>query len=120
MTCFLCVDKNLVQHEECMYVAESKPKPTHIAYHEVQRLKDPKSNHQPLVNEEHSEESKKVVTVTQQPLDPVLPLASEKSKKKNFFKKVITTPLPLANLELSAAASNVYETVVPLEMPRQR
>ncbi|KAL1516522.1 hypothetical protein ABEB36_000429 [Hypothenemus hampei] len=98
MTCFLCVDQNKVQHEECMYVAESKPKPTHVAYHEVQRLKDPKAEHTPIV---HEEESRKVEIV-----QPVLtPESSEISKKKKFFKKVPS--------EVAAAASDVYKTVVP-------
>ncbi|CAG9763325.1 unnamed protein product [Ceutorhynchus assimilis] len=92
MTCFLCVDKNKVQHEECMYIAESKPKPTHIAYHEVQRLKDPKNNNP----EEETEESKKVE-------------AAVTPKRKKFFKKVATS-------ELNPAASNKYQTIVPFDL----
>ncbi|RZC32387.1 microtubule-associated protein futsch-like [Asbolus verrucosus] len=41
MTCYLCVDKKGIQHEECMYVSESKPQASHVAYHEVQQLKSP-------------------------------------------------------------------------------
>ncbi|XP_050311596.1 eukaryotic translation initiation factor 5B-like [Anthonomus grandis grandis] len=108
MTCFLCVDQHKVQHEECMYVAESKPKPTHIAYHEVQRLKDPKGEHQPLVNQEPSEESKKVETLSAKPLD----LTGENTKRKKFFKKVPQ--------ELTGAASDLYRTVVPYENQKKR
>ncbi|XP_063217981.1 adhesive plaque matrix protein-like [Bacillus rossius redtenbacheri] len=34
MTCYQCVDKNGLQHEECMFVAASEPKTQHLAYHE--------------------------------------------------------------------------------------
>nr|CAH7768755.1 unnamed protein product [Callosobruchus chinensis] len=37
MTCYLCVDKNNIQHEECMYVQESQPKSSHVAYHGVKK-----------------------------------------------------------------------------------
>lgn len=126
MTCFLCVDQNKVQHEECMYIAESKPKPTHIAYHEVQRLKDPKGEHQPfaLDESENEEESKKVETIASTPqsvADLLQPQASETSKRKKFFKKVITNPQALSNVELTAAASGIQESVVvPFEKEQKR
>ncbi|XP_063910399.1 uncharacterized protein LOC135127738 isoform X2 [Zophobas morio] len=41
MTCYLCVDKKGIQHEECMYVSESKPQASHLAYHEVKQIKAP-------------------------------------------------------------------------------
>ncbi|KAH1003495.1 hypothetical protein HUJ04_003414 [Dendroctonus ponderosae] len=126
MTCFLCVDQNKVQHEECMYIAESKPKPTHIAYHEVQRLKDPKGEHQPfaLDESENEEESKKVETIASTPqsvADLLQPQASETSKRKKFFKKVITNPQALSNVELTAAASGIQESVVvPFEKEKKK
>lgn len=46
MTCFLCVDKNNIQNEECMYVQESRPVSSHIAYHEVKGLKKPEQQGQ--------------------------------------------------------------------------
>lgn len=38
MTCYLCTDKNGLQHEECMYISESAPKQSHLAYHEKQEI----------------------------------------------------------------------------------
>ncbi|XP_021917634.1 uncharacterized protein LOC110828851 isoform X2 [Zootermopsis nevadensis] len=35
MTCYQCVDSKGMQHEECMFVAASEPKSSHLAYHEV-------------------------------------------------------------------------------------
>ncbi|XP_060520678.1 uncharacterized protein LOC132698550 [Cylas formicarius] len=106
MTCFLCVDQNKVQHEECMYVQESRPKATHVAYHELQRLKDPKT-------EEPAES--KAEPVTQSPEE----VAAE-SKRKKFFKKV-STPLPLLKSEeLVAAASDVEEAYVAFAKPDEK
>ncbi|XP_066256577.1 protein IWS1 homolog A-like [Euwallacea similis] len=114
MTCFLCVDHNNVQHEECMYIAESKPKPTHIAYHEVQRLKDPQGRLPIVAAGDHHEETRQVEV--KQPAD-ALTLPSENSKRKKFFKKAgnsLSSAAP--NAELTAAASDVvYKTVVPYE-----
>jgi len=44
MTCFQCVDAKGMQHEECMFVAASEPKTSHLAYHESKEFKmiDPK------------------------------------------------------------------------------
>ncbi|XP_050508731.1 uncharacterized protein LOC126885952 [Diabrotica virgifera virgifera] len=39
MTCFLCVDKNKIQHEECMFIQESRPKSSHVAYHQLKGIK---------------------------------------------------------------------------------
>ncbi|XP_056648686.1 uncharacterized protein LOC130453107 [Diorhabda sublineata] len=47
MTCFLCVDKNKLQHEECMYVQESRPQSTHVAYHQLKGIKKIENDGQP-------------------------------------------------------------------------
>ncbi|KAF7269748.1 hypothetical protein GWI33_017266 [Rhynchophorus ferrugineus] len=107
MTCFLCVDHNKIQHEECMYIAESKPKATHVAYHEVQRLKDPKKES----SDEESEESK-VEPLTEKPVDAVVPSASETSKKKKFFKKASASK-PVA--DMGTASSEIMETVLSVQ-----
>ncbi|GJQ79364.1 hypothetical protein Trydic_g16225 [Trypoxylus dichotomus] len=41
MTCYLCVNKDGTQHEECMYVTGKQPRSSHIAYHEVEQIKSP-------------------------------------------------------------------------------
>ncbi|CAK1581909.1 unnamed protein product [Parnassius mnemosyne] len=38
MTCFQCIDNNGLKHEECMYVSESAPKLSHLAYQEVKEF----------------------------------------------------------------------------------
>lgn len=59
MTCFLCVDKNNIQHEECMYVQESKPKSTHVAYHEAKKpLKQAENKPEEVQNESDNDETK--------------------------------------------------------------
>lgn len=45
MTCYQCLDKKGMQHEECMFVAASEPKSKHLAYHEVKEFRVvPKEN----------------------------------------------------------------------------
>lgn len=39
MTCYQCIDKKGMQHEECMFVAASEPKSKHLAYHEVKEFR---------------------------------------------------------------------------------
>ncbi|XP_023018384.2 uncharacterized protein [Leptinotarsa decemlineata] len=92
MTCYLCVDKNGIQHEECMYVQESKPQSSHVAYHQLQGVKKLEDT------ESQPEESKEK------------PIVTLESKKNNFFKKPNSkTPF------LVAAASEVSATEVPYE-----
>jgi hypothetical protein len=88
MTCYLCVDKNGIQHEECMYISESKPQASHLAYHEVKQIKAPAA-----------EEKKNAEQ------DP----AATEIKSKHFFKKVVTTPKPFS---MEVAASEDVETKV--------
>uniref|UniRef100_A0A1Y1KED6 Uncharacterized protein n=1 Tax=Photinus pyralis TaxID=7054 RepID=A0A1Y1KED6_PHOPY len=40
MTCYLCVDKKGIKHEECMYISESRPHSSLVAYHEKETVKD--------------------------------------------------------------------------------
>lgn len=41
MTCYLCVNKDGTQHEECMYITGKQPQSSHLAYHEVEEIKRP-------------------------------------------------------------------------------
>ncbi|XP_052757585.1 uncharacterized protein LOC116413407 [Galleria mellonella] len=38
MTCFQCLDKSGLKHEECMFVSESAPKRSHLAYQELKEF----------------------------------------------------------------------------------
>lgn len=96
MTCYLCVDKHNIQHEECMYVSE--PQKSHKAYHEVQKLNKPNQ-----ADEEESE-SKQTITSTQAPVI-----------KKKVFKKV-TKQIP----KLDEAASQIHGSYVKYNPKSQK
>lgn len=107
MTCYLCVDKNGLQHEECMYVSESKPKSTHVAYHEVAEVPaktestagqvatqaksvEPKaaaSNVQPIVVAASEEMIKKIKYQANTPLHEEQDQKTKESKNKKAPKK---------------------------------
>lgn len=38
MTCYQCIDKNGLKNEECMFVSESAPKRSHLAYQELKEF----------------------------------------------------------------------------------
>lgn len=79
MTCYLCVDKKGLENEECMYVSESQPKSTHIAYHELKKVNKPK----PAIGiDQDGSQLESKIQETEQPLI---------SKRKRVFKKVTTT-----------------------------
>lgn len=44
MTCFQCVDKNGQKNEECMFVSESAPKQSHLAYQELKEFNSKPTN----------------------------------------------------------------------------
>lgn len=58
MTCYLCKDKNGIKNEECMYISESQPKATHIAYHEVKQVKTPNEDEEEVGSASTYEELK--------------------------------------------------------------
>lgn len=94
MTCYLCVDKKGIQQEECMFVSESRPKSKHMAYHEVQHLKNP--------NNSNNSESESIIA-------PVEAEASEtRQKRKGFFKKAPSG----AAIDSEGSASDENETRV--------
>ncbi|GLV32066.1 hypothetical protein CBL_11978 [Carabus blaptoides fortunei] len=90
MTCYLCVDAKGIQHEECMFVSESQPKSSHIAYHEVKEFStDPKRSNGEAASS--SSQSEKIV-----------PTTATKLKRKIFPKKVTTT-IPIIDVEAEPA-----------------
>lgn len=91
MTCYLCVDQKGIQQEECMYVSESRPQSSHIAYHEVQHLKSPKIT-SPIVAES------KLIPETEA-------ITSESQKKSKTIKEATS-----AIEDNEANASTNYET----------
>ncbi|XP_068085157.1 uncharacterized protein [Anabrus simplex] len=105
MTCYQCIDKKGMQHEECMFVAASEPKSQHLAYHEMKEFRLV-----PKVNEKHPAASSNIPAVAPAK-DSTVSSSDEKSqtlkdgsddigtsdvttgknKRKTFFKKVTTT-----------------------------
>lgn len=93
MTCYLCTDKNGLQHEECMYISESAPKQSHVAYHEKQEVQSKPS----AINGTQVQSQSKQAPATSEPV----PAASEQMINRIKFKA--NTPL---HEEEKAAASN--------------
>lgn len=104
MTCYLCVDKNNIQHEECMYVQESKPETKHLAYHEVKATEKAK-----LPEAEKNATKAPKEEIKQEP-------AATETKNKYFFKNV-PNPAPLLGLEV--AASEAVGTFVRYDPDRK-
>lgn len=91
MTCFLCTDEKGVQHEECMFVSESQPKSSHVAYHEVKEFSS-----DPNINENKQEASN--IRTTE-----VAPTA--RTVKQRLPKKT-TTPKPVETYVEPSTSSN--------------
>lgn len=91
MTCYLCVDDKGVQHEECMFVSESQPKSSHIAYHEVKEFStDPKRKSAEPLREEQEDEEEAATNAKQS-------TAKAPVKRKAYPKKA--TPLIIKDVE---------------------
>lgn len=92
MTCFLCVDKNKIQHEECMYVQESRPISSHVAYHEVKGLKQPeKQSEEPESHHDETKTQQVVVSPSKNPsTDVALNVAGTSSTINPYEKKAIS------------------------------
>lgn len=134
MTCYLCADENGLQHEECMYISESKPTNTHVAYHQKHELPQ-KTTAAPVTAApaESREEATTPATSSEEPkpaasnVEPVRVAAAEKmiekikqkatkaayatEQKNRMFKlpKVPKKYRPMKTKELTAAESRKEE-----------
>ena len=112
MTCYKCVDSKGMQHEECMFVAASEPKSSHLAYHEVKEYrlvpqpgvpdgKGSASSSLPLASDSVSSSSSSSSDITKTsdnrstPTDKItqtgVTTTTAKPKRKTFFKKVTSS-----------------------------
>lgn len=109
MTCYKCVDSKGMQHEECMFVAASEPKSSHLAYHEVKeyRLVPPAGVADGKVSpaavlpvaadsvssssSDITKTSDKSSTSTDKATATLVTTTTPKPKRKTFFKKVTTS-----------------------------
>ncbi|CAH1099196.1 unnamed protein product [Psylliodes chrysocephalus] len=97
MTCFLCVDQNKIQHEECMFIQESRPKSSHVAYHQLKGIKK-------LAEEEDepTEETKNK------------PVLTEAAKPQDIV--IVPSEIP----SLLAAASERFEAKIPYKETKDK
>ncbi|XP_013186610.2 uncharacterized protein LOC106131891 [Amyelois transitella] len=102
MTCFQCLDKSGLKHEECMFVSESAPKSSHLAY---QELKEFTSKPPSLDASNEGAESQTVSTSA-----PPAKSAAYVVANSGYGKKLKRKKAPQASL--SAAATNKVSTVL--------
>lgn len=102
MTCFQCIDKNGLKHEECMFVSESAPKASHLAYQEVKEFT---SKPDTLEDGNQTAESQTVTTTA-----PVQKSAAYVVANGGYGKKLKRKK---ASQGLVAAATNPISVAVP-------
>lgn len=103
MTCFQCVDKNGLKHEECMFVSESAPKRSHLAYQEVKEFTS-----KPATVDEVNEGAESKTVTTSAPPAPQKSAAYVVANN-NYGRKLKRKKAPQA----AAAATNPIASAVP-------
>lgn len=98
MTCYQCVDKKGLKHEECMFVSESAPKQSHLAY---QELKEFTSKPATLDDGNETAESQTVTTSA----TPTKKSAAYVAASAHYGKKLKRKKAPQGTL--AAAPTNV-------------
>ncbi|XP_022114418.2 uncharacterized protein LOC110992771 isoform X1 [Pieris rapae] len=99
MTCFQCLDKAGLKHEECMFVSESAPKQSHLAYQEVKEFTS-----KPATLEQGNEGSESQTITTSTP--PLQKSAISKQLNKQKRKKA-------THASLASSASNPVAATAP-------
>ncbi|CAH0406490.1 unnamed protein product [Chilo suppressalis] len=106
MTCFQCLDKNGLKHEECMFVSESAPKRSHLAYQELKEFTS-----KPATLAEGNEGAESIAVTTSTPT--VQKSAAYVVANNNYGKKLKRKKAPQA----VAAASKPVVSAVPAAAP---
>ncbi|XP_048479464.1 uncharacterized protein LOC125489055 [Plutella xylostella] len=105
MTCFQCIDKSGQKNEECMYVSESAPQRSHLAY---QELKEFTSRPATLSGNDEAE-SRIVTTNAPLPLKSAAYVAANDSYGRKLKRKkavaVTAAPAPASPLRVRKARS---------------
>ncbi|KAL4710765.1 hypothetical protein ACJJTC_004410 [Scirpophaga incertulas] len=104
MTCFQCVDKNGLKHEECMFVSESAPKRSHLAYQEVKEFTS-----KPATLEGGNDGAESQIVTTSAPV--VQKSAAYVVANNNYGKKLKRKKASQGTV--TAAATNPIVTAVP-------
>ncbi|XP_050345698.1 uncharacterized protein LOC126770355 isoform X2 [Nymphalis io] len=95
MTCYQCIDKNGLKHEECMFVSESAPKQSHLAYQELKEFTS-----KPATIDGGNEAAESQTITTSAPAKAAYVAAST-----NYGKKLKRKKAPQAALAVAATNS---------------
>ncbi|KAJ0180532.1 hypothetical protein K1T71_003936 [Dendrolimus kikuchii] len=104
MTCFQCIDKNGLKNEECMFVSESAPKRSHVAYQELKEFTS-----KPATINEGNEGAESQTVTTSAPA--VQKSAAYVVDNTNYGKKLKRKK---AGQNLNVAASNPAAALTPI------
>ncbi|XP_075970087.1 uncharacterized protein LOC142972681 [Anticarsia gemmatalis] len=102
MTCFQCLDKNGLKNEECMFVSESAPKRSHLAYQELKEFTS-----KPATLEKNNEGAESQTVTTSSP--PAQKSAAYVVDSSNYGKKQKRKKAPHT---IAAAATNPVPSAV--------
>lgn len=103
MTCYQCIDKSGLKHEECMFVSESAPKRSHLAY---QELKEFTSKPATLDGVADTAESQ-IVTTSATPLKSAAIVVAPNGYGRKLKRKKVSKD------NLTPAASSLTKTISP-------
>lgn len=109
MTCFQCIDSNGLKNEECMFVSESAPKRSHLAYQEVKEFT---SKPPTLDAGQQGAESRTVTTSAPLAHKPAALVVSNPGYGKKLKRKKARQTKTQAT-----AAASLVPTAVPADQP---
>ncbi|XP_052737400.1 uncharacterized protein LOC112053319 [Bicyclus anynana] len=101
MTCFQCLDKNGLKNEECMFVSESAPKQSHLAYQEHKEFTS-----KPATLDGNEEAESQTVTTNSPPAQKSAAYAAS----SNYNKKLKRKKTPQTSLTVAANNPDVKIT----------
>ncbi|KAJ8722711.1 hypothetical protein PYW07_003891 [Mythimna separata] len=105
MTCFQCIDSNGLKNEECMFVSESAPKRSHLAYQELKEFTS-----KPATLDQGNEGAESQTVTTSSP--PAQKSAAYVVDNANYGKKLKRKKTPQTQ---GAAATNPISSAVKPE-----
>lgn len=110
MTCFQCIDNKGLKNEECMFVSESAPKRSHLAYQEVKEF----TSKPPTIDVGHEVAESRTVSTSAPPASkPAALVVSNPGYGKKLKRKKARQP----KTQATAAASPVSTAVPATQSP---
>lgn len=113
MTCFQCIDKSGLKNEECMFVSESAPTASHLAYQEVKEFTS-----KPATLNNEGAASNSVTTVAPLPRSAAYVVDTNTYGKKIKRKKVPQTLVASATKPIINILPRVQVPVLPTNTRR--